>query len=128
MIIGRCCTVTFSPAGQRSLDTLAALAIAGGASDHPLSDQWFRIAILSSAADRPFQLFERLPARDRRWQEPAFLTQLAALIGARHDRPEMAALASALPRLDHPEAGLTGLARGLKLAAVRNLEAPEAEA
>src|SRR5260370_11724391 len=109
--------------GQRALDTLAALAIAGGA-----SDRWFRIAILSSAADRPFQLFERLPARDRRWQEPAFLTQLAALIGARHDRREMAALASALPRLDHPEAVLTGLARGLKLAAVRNLEAPEAEA
>src|ERR1035438_1533672 len=41
--------------GQRALDTLAALAAAGGASDH-----WLRIAILSSAADRPFQLFERL--------------------------------------------------------------------
>src|SRR5205814_284460 len=83
--------------GQRALDTLAALAIAGGASDHPLSDQWFRIAILSSAADRPFQLFERLPARDGRWQEPAFLTQLAALIGARHDRRDMAALVAGLP-------------------------------
>jgi putative membrane-bound dehydrogenase-like protein len=109
--------------GQRALDTLAALATSGGA-----SDRWFRIAILSSAADRPFQLFERLSPRDRGWQDPAFLTQLAALIGARHDRREMAALITALPRLDHPAAGLTGLAHGLKLSAVHNLEAPEAEA
>ncbi len=109
--------------GERALDTLAALATAGGA-----SDRWFRIAILSSAADRPFQLFERLPARDRGWQDPAFLTQLAALIGAKHDRREMAELVSALPRLDHPAVGLTGLSRGLKLAAAHNLEAPEAEA
>ena len=36
-------------------------------------DPWFRIAILSSSADRPFQLFERLSARDRGWQDPAFL-------------------------------------------------------
>jgi putative heme-binding domain-containing protein len=109
--------------GQRALETLAALATGGGA-----SDRWFRIAILSAAADRPFQLFERLSARDRGWQEPAFLTQLAALVGAKHDSREMAALVSALPRLDHPAAGLNGLAGGLKLSAVHNLEVPEAEA
>ena len=40
----------------------------------------------------------------------------------------MAALLSALPRLDHPAAGLNGLAGGLKLSAVHNLEVPEAEA
>src|SRR5260370_3694231 len=94
--------------GQRALDTLAALATAGGA-----SDRWFRIAILSSAADRPFQLFERLSPRDHGWQEPAFLTQLAALIGAKHDRREMAALVSARPSLDRPAARLTQLARRL---------------
>ena len=67
--------------GQRALDTLAALATAGGASDH-----WFRIAILSSAADRPFQLFERLPARDRGWQDTG-VSDATGGAGRRQARP-----------------------------------------
>jgi putative membrane-bound dehydrogenase-like protein len=109
--------------GPRALDVLAALATNGGASDH-----WLGIAILNSAADRPFQFFERLSPRDHGWQAPAFLTQLGALIGAKHDRREMTALISELPRLDHPEAGLAGLANGLKLVGARNLQSPESEA
>ena len=58
----------------RALGTLASLATGEGS-----SDRWLRIAIFSAVADRPFQSFERLPARDRAWQDSAFLSQLAAL-------------------------------------------------
>lgn len=108
---------------RRALEVLASLATSGGASDH-----WLGIAILSSAADRPFQLFERLPASDRSWQETTFLPQLAALIGFRRDRREMAAFIAAMPRLDRAKAGLNGLARGLKLSGAQTIGAPEAEA
>jgi putative membrane-bound dehydrogenase-like protein len=107
----------------RALDSLASLVTGGGASDH-----WLSIAIFSAAADRPFPLFQRLPVHDRSWQDPAFLSQLAALIGARRDARELAAFISALPRLEQPAAGLNGLARGLKLNASQSIEAPEAEA
>ncbi len=109
--------------GARPYDALAALASAGGAADH-----WMRIAILSSASERPFQLFDRLKPQDRAWQKAAFVTQLAALIGAKHDSREMASLITELPQIENSAAGLTGLAHGLKLAGVRNLNAPEVEA
>ena len=109
--------------GPRIFEALAALASSGGAADH-----WMRIAILSSAAEQPFQLLEHLKPKDRAWQNAAFITQLAALIGAKHDSREMTSLISELPRLEHPVAGLAGLARGLKLAGARHLNAPNVEA
>lgn len=107
---------------RRALNTLASLVSAGGS-----SDLWLRIAILSSAADRPFQLLEHLSVQDRSWQDSVFLSQLAALIGARRDAREITALISVLPRLEHPAAGLGGLGRGLKLTAAQSIKSPEAE-
>jgi putative membrane-bound dehydrogenase-like protein len=107
----------------RAVDTLAAL-VRGGDS----SDPWFRIAISSAAANRPLQLLERLPARDHTWQDPAFLSQLAALIGSRRDSRELAVAITALLRLQHPSAALDGLARGLKLDAAHKIESAQAEA
>lgn len=109
--------------GPHVIEALAALSSNGGA-----ADRWLSLAVLSSASGRAYPLFERLPASDRSWQNPQFLSQLASLIGAKHDAREMASALKTLPRLEHPEAALAGLSRGLKLSDVENLRAPEVEA
>lgn len=107
---------------ERALDALAELARQRGA------DQWFRLAILSSASDAASPFFHLLRAKHASFENGELLAQLAALIGAKHDPRELTRFLSALSGLKQPEPGLTGLAKALRLAGVRNLQAPGAEA
>lgn len=106
----------------RRMDALAGLAVRHHA------DPWFRIAILSSAHDAPFAFFQRLMSQPDVLSNSDFLSQLASLIGARHDPGEVGRFLSSLQRLKEQAAGLSGLARGLKLSGVKGLQVPQAEA
>jgi putative membrane-bound dehydrogenase-like protein len=107
--------------GEDVLPALAELA-----SQHA-PDRWFRIAVLSSVHDAAAQLFKRLLPKKQLVNEPEFLSQVAALIGARHEPGEMAYFLGALPQLKQPGAGLSGLAKGLKLSGVKAVQVPGAE-
>jgi putative membrane-bound dehydrogenase-like protein len=106
---------------SRGLPPLAELAHAHSA------DPWFRVAILSSAADSASPFFHALLAKGESWTDPELLVDLSALIGARQNKNEIAQWFSALPKLTDPAKYLTGLTRGLKLANTRNLQVPGAE-
>ncbi|HZT36794.1 MAG TPA: PVC-type heme-binding CxxCH protein [Bryobacteraceae bacterium] len=106
---------------QRALITLAQLAHQHSA------DAWFRTAILTSVADSASPFYHMLLAKGESWTAPEMLVELSALIGARHDRNELARWFAALPKLRAPDQELAGLARGLKLAKARNLRAPGVE-
>ncbi|MBM3804259.1 MAG: c-type cytochrome [Acidimicrobiia bacterium] len=90
-------------------------------------DPWFRTAILSSVAESAHAFYEQLRSRSRTGVNPELLEQLGSVIGGKHDTAEMRRFLKALARESSPEAGLRGLARGLKLAAVRDLFVPEAQ-
>jgi putative membrane-bound dehydrogenase-like protein len=105
----------------RVLATLAELAHARS------SDRWFRIAILSSAANQASPFFHALVARGESWTDPALLVELSALIGARQNQNELSQWFRALAKLSHPEKALEGLTRGLKLVNAKNLHVPGAE-
>lgn len=107
---------------QRALDELADLAIKRG------DDQWFRLAILSSVADRASKFFHLLRAKNPSFENKQMFAQLAALIGAKHDSAELSKFLAALAGLKEPEAALAGLNKGLKLANVSNLQVAKAEA
>ncbi|HWB95623.1 MAG TPA: HEAT repeat domain-containing protein, partial [Bryobacteraceae bacterium] len=104
------------------LEPLARLALA-----HQ-DDRWFRTAILSSAADSAEPFFQILTAR--KFSDAPFLTELASMIGAKHDPAELARFFQARGRLSDPlwAASLTGLGKGLKLGTARSLRVPSAEA
>ncbi len=91
-------------------------------------DNWFRIAILTSAADSPADFLETMMRNGTSWQVPAFVQQLGSLIGARQNPTEISKLLSITGRLKNPEAAFTGLARGLELAAGHRLDVGGAEA
>lgn len=105
----------------RALPALAELAHQHSA------DAWFRVAILSSAADSASQFYHMVLARGESWTDPELLVELSALIGARQNRTELAQWFQMLPKLSQPEKELGGLTRGLKLANARNLQVPGAE-
>jgi putative membrane-bound dehydrogenase-like protein len=105
----------------RTLPMLAELAHERSA------DSWFRIAILSSTADRASAFYEMLLAKGESWTDPEMLASLSALIGARQQSAEIGRWFAAVPRLSQPEKALDGLARGLKLSDARNLKVPGAE-
>ncbi|HUS08335.1 MAG TPA: PVC-type heme-binding CxxCH protein [Bryobacteraceae bacterium] len=106
---------------RRILPALAELAHQRSA------DPWFRVAILSSAADMASPFFHALLAKGDGWTDPEILVDLSALIGARQNKGEISQWFSALPKLSDPAKFLTGLTRGLKLANTRNLMVPGAE-
>jgi putative membrane-bound dehydrogenase-like protein len=105
----------------RSLNALADLAL-----QHS-SDQWFRLAILSSAAESASQFYALLRSKKPDWESPEMFTQLAALIGAKHDAGELTRFLASLGKLQKPDVALAGLAKGIKLAGVKNLQVPQAE-
>jgi putative membrane-bound dehydrogenase-like protein len=114
-------------------DPRALPVLAGIAAAHA-GDRWFRAAVLSSAANSPFQLFVTMQQRPARWGDAQFLSELAALIGARHEPGEMTRFLATLSGLRDADAdswraaGLEGLGKGLRLAGVTGLKIPAAEA
>ena len=91
-------------------------------------DQWFRLAILSSAADQASSFYALLRTKKPDWENADLFAQLAALIGAKHDAGELMRFLASLGKLKKPEVALTGLAKGIKLAGVKNLQVAQAEA
>ncbi|HEX2523521.1 MAG TPA: HEAT repeat domain-containing protein, partial [Terriglobia bacterium] len=106
---------------RRALTALVALM------SQRATDPWFRTAILSSVAESASEFFERLRAKRPSLDNPELLTQLGSLIGGKHDAGEVSRFLKALATQSNPHAGLQGLARGLKLAGVKNLPVPGAE-
>jgi putative heme-binding domain-containing protein len=107
---------------QRALNALADLAM-----NHS-DDQWFRLAILSSAADQSSQFFHLLRAKNPSFENKEMFAQLAALMGAKHNANELAKFLGALAGLKQPEAAMAGLTKGLRLANVSKLQVAGAEA
>jgi len=107
---------------SRALDALAEITF------QRATDPWFRIAILSSVSDSALKFLERLVAKNPSWSNAEMLAQLGSLIGGKHDRGEISRFLRVLPGREGPEAGLTGLAKGLKLSGARNLQVLGAEA
>ena len=102
------------------------------ARDHAV-EPWFRTAILSSLNDTASEFFHLYLSRNQFQLNPAFLEQLAALIGAKHDANEVRRFLSVEESLlpSHPNegaSGLFGLARGLRLADVHDLAVVGGEA
>ncbi len=115
----------------KSTDSRALLALTELARDHG-GEPWFRVAILSSLNETASEFFHLYLSRNQFQLNPAFLDQLAALIGAKHDATEIRRFLTVedvlLPQ--HPNegaAGLFGLARGLQLAGVHDLAVGGAE-
>lgn len=96
------------------------------ASQHA-DDRWFRIAVLSSVQDSAIQFLDRGLAKKKLADQPELLSQLASVIGAKHDPVEIAHLLGALSKVGQPDAALSGLSRGLELASVKALRVPKAE-
>jgi len=86
-------------------------------------DRWFRLAVLASAADNPLGLFQAV----HDFGKGELLGQIGGLIGTRHDVREVSAFLGGLSRVPEPEIALAGLAKGLRLAAVTDLQVPGAE-
>lgn len=107
---------------QRAPNALADLAVSRS------DDQWFRLAILSSAADQSSKFFHLLRAKNPSFENKEMFAQLAALIGAKHDANELSKFLSALVGLKQPDAAMAGLTKGLKLANVSKLQVAGAEA
>jgi putative membrane-bound dehydrogenase-like protein len=93
------------------------------AEKHP-DDRWFRLAVLSAAIENPAGLFHAM----HDFGKGEMLRQIGGQIGMRHDPKEVAAFLGGIGRVPTPEIALAGLARGLRLAAVTELQVPGAEA
>jgi len=106
----------------RAMDALAEMAA------RQSENQWFRLAILSSVADRSSQFFHLLRAKDASFENKEMFSQLAALIGAKHDAAELSKFLGSLSGLKQPETALAGLNKGLKLANAGKLRIAGAEA
>jgi putative membrane-bound dehydrogenase-like protein len=91
------------------------------------ADPWFRAAILSSVAESASDFLDRLRAKEPSMDNPELLSQLGSLIGGKHDAGEISRFLKALATFARPDAGLKGLARGLKLAGAKHLSVPDAE-
>jgi putative membrane-bound dehydrogenase-like protein len=107
---------------RRALGTLVDLTL------QRAGDPWFRTAILSSVAESASDFFDQLRAKQPAFDNPDLLNPLGSLIGGKHDAGEISRFLKALATQASPAAGLKGLARGLKLAGVKNLSVPDAEA
>lgn len=112
---------TLGQIGGGVTDALVKLAAQHG------EDRWFRTAILSSVHDSPTQLFDGLMAKKQLLNDREFVSQLAALIGAKHNPAEIVHFLKALPALKQPDAALSGLSRGFRLAGLKTIQAPAAE-
>jgi putative membrane-bound dehydrogenase-like protein len=107
--------------GERVTEALVELA-----SRHA-GDRWFRIAVLSSVQDSAIQFLDRGLLKKKLADQSELLSQLASVIGAKHDRG-VAHFLGALPKVRQPDAALSGLTWGLELAGGKTLRVPKAEA
>jgi putative membrane-bound dehydrogenase-like protein len=110
--------------GDLVIGTLAALA-----SGHA-QDRWFRAAILSSTPQSSARLLQSIVSRGDFFGQPTagkeeFLRDLASVVGTRHDTAEILHFMNLLLKTKQlgaepwQVAGLSGLARGLKVAEAR---------
>ncbi len=106
--------------GDIELQQIAFRQLVGKASQRG-DDPWFRLAILSSVADKSALFFQALRNGYPHFENKEMIAQLGSLIGAKHDGAEMTGFIKGLNGLKEPEVGLTGLAKGLNLAGVKNL-------
>ena len=112
-------------------DTRALIALTELARDRG-GDPWFRVAILSSLNDTASEFFHLYLSRNKFQLNPVFLNELSSLIGAKHDPAEVRRFLAVEEVLvpQHPHegaAGLFGLAKGLALAGVHDLEVENSE-
>jgi putative membrane-bound dehydrogenase-like protein len=91
-------------------------------------DRWFRLAVLSAASNRASEMFEAMLSRHQDFGTGEGLDQLGSLIGIKHDSSEVARFLTGLSHAKTPQAGLTGLARGMSVAGVSQLSVPGADA
>ncbi len=91
------------------------------------AEKWFRIAALSSAADDPQRFFAALLRKGVKMQ-PDMAGMAGSLIGTRKQPAEIQEFVTSLAQVPDAQAGLTGLARGLRLVGARGLRAPGIEA
>ncbi|MEK7831796.1 MAG: dehydrogenase, partial [Acidobacteriota bacterium] len=104
-----------------AMDALAGLAIKHA------DNQWFRLAVLSSVNDSAAQFFALLRKKNPDFDNKPLFSQLAALIGGKHDANELAGLFKLIASLKDAEPTLNGLRKGLKLQDVKNLRVAGAE-
>jgi putative membrane-bound dehydrogenase-like protein len=90
-------------------------------------DKWFRVAALSSAADDPQRFFASLLQKGVK-VSPDLAGMAGSLIGTRKNPVEIQAFVTSLARTPDPAAGLSGLARGLRLVNARGLQSQGIEA
>jgi putative membrane-bound dehydrogenase-like protein len=105
-----------SPAAKPALVALAA---------RYQTDKWIRPAVLSSVANYPGEFFDQLQSKGAVAKE--MTSTLGALVGSRKAPREIRNFVSSLARAGETQAGLAGLARGLKLAGARRLQVPGIE-
>jgi putative membrane-bound dehydrogenase-like protein len=107
-----------SPAARAALVDVAAAN---------LGDRWIRMAALSSASDAPVEFHQALLARGKEIPRD-LLTAMGGLVGARKNPSEAQRFLVALGRGKSPEAGLRGMATGLRSVGARQIVAPGVEA
>ena len=93
-----------------------------------LGDRWIRMAALSSSADSPVAFHQALLARGKTDIPRDLLGAIGGLVGTRKNPAELQQFLVALGKGKAPEAGLRGLAGGLRLVGARRLVAPGVEA
>jgi putative membrane-bound dehydrogenase-like protein len=106
-----------SPAAKAALLDVAA---------RNMEDPWIRTAVLVSSYEQPNAFFQALLAKGPVHKD--YVSRIGALIGTRQNPAEIQTFVTALSRTPEAEAGLAGVARGLKLAGARKLKAPGIEA
>jgi putative membrane-bound dehydrogenase-like protein len=89
-------------------------------------ERWFALAVLSSVSNRAAEMFQTMLALHQDFGAGGFLDQLGSLIGIQHDPGDMARFLAGLGHVKTPEAGLAGLARGMRVAGVTKLQVPGA--
>jgi putative membrane-bound dehydrogenase-like protein len=90
-------------------------------------DGWFRLAVLSATSNRASEMFQAMLNRHQDFGEGELLDQLGSLIGIKHDPKEVSQFLAGLSRVKAPDAGLAGLARGMGVAGVSELQVPGAD-
>ena len=107
------------------IDTPAARTLLGKLIAEHGEDRWFRVAVLTSVANKPAEFLRVLQAQKKGMEHADFLQQLSQVIGARKDKAEIETL---LELASGQPAAFNGLARGLKLAGGPRVASPKAEA
>jgi putative membrane-bound dehydrogenase-like protein len=107
------------------VDTPAARNLLGKLIAEHGEDRWFRVAVLTSVANKPAEFLRVLQAQRKGLEHADFLQQLSQVIGARKEKGEIETL---LEVASNEPAAYAGLARGMKLAGGQRMASAKAEA